>query len=152
MQAGCSAEDNGARHGWCSMRFRFEEEEIGILRAAERLRGSYLSRSTRPDALRGAITLARAGQKLVGVGPDTLVTLAETEAQLLAETARFAAAEVRWLAEQADRPLDRQSAARRDAVGEAFPDLLERGAWRAFGLSRALDAVAARLEGAASGG
>jgi hypothetical protein len=44
-----------------------------------------------------------------------------------------------------------QDTARQNAVLTAFPELVEKGVWRSFGLHRELEAIAARLRAALSG-
>src|SRR5207245_2073449 len=119
-------------HGWCSLRLRFEERELILLRGAEQLRGVALARTTRPQVLRTALNLAKAGHKLGVASPGSSVILEELEVGLLLEAVRFATDEVRW----ATRAQEDQDARRREAVLSAFPELVNRGVWRSFGLSR----------------
>lgn len=146
--------------GWCSLRFRFDEDELSLLRAAEHLRGAELARAGRADTLRDALTLARVSRKATEAGPSALVSLSESELQLLASAVRYAAEEVRWLGEKAERdlaatssPLARQRLEhRREALGQAFPNFGERGSWRGFGLHRALEALATHMDEALAAG
>jgi len=131
-------------HGWCSLRLRFEERELLLLRGAEQSRGAALARKPRPDVLRSALNLAKVGRKLAAASPGASVVLDEAEVGLLVEALRFAQEDVMW----ATRVQDGQDAPRRDAVMAAFPELAERGGWRSFGLTRELQAVGARLQGA----
>jgi hypothetical protein len=133
-----------AAHGWCSLRLRFEDRELALLKSAEQLRGVAYARSPRPGVLRTALSLAKAGRKIGRARPSTPVTLDEGEVTLLLEAVRFASQEVQW----ATRVQDGQDAARRDAVLAAFSELTEKGVWRTFGLTRELDAIALRLESA----
>jgi len=139
--------DNGQReheqsHGWCSLRLRFEARELTLLKGAEQLRGVALAHTARPQVLRTALNLAKAGHKLGVAAPGSSIVLEESEVGLLLEALRFATEEVRW-ATRAQEDLD---ARRRDAVLTAFPELVDRGVWRSFGLSRELETVAARLQ------
>jgi hypothetical protein len=133
--------DNEQSHGWCSLRLRFEERELTLLKGAEQLRGVALAQAARPQVLRSALNLARAGHKLGVAVPGSSVVLEEGEVGLLLEAVRFATDEVRW----ATRAQEDQDARRREAVLSAFPELVDRGVWRSFGLSRELETVAARL-------
>ncbi len=130
--------------GWCSLRVRFDERELELLRGAERLRGAAMARSPRPDLLRTALKLAKAGQKVGRSRPGGSVTLDESELHLLLNALQFAAQEVPWAA----RRDDGTDPERRQAAMDAFPELVEKGAWRSFGLARELEALAARLDAA----
>ncbi len=139
--------DNGHQeheqsHGWCSLRLRFEERELTLLKGAEHLRGVALAQTARPQVLRTALNLAKAGHKLGVAVPGSSVSLEEGELRLLLEALRFATAEVRW----ATRAQEDHDARRREAVLAAFPELVDRGVWRSFGLSRELETLAARLQ------
>ena len=132
-------------HGWCSLRLRFEQRELELLRGAEQLRGAAMAHAGRPDELRTALSLAKAGLKVGRGVPGATVTLEETELQLLLDAVRFAAVEVQWAARSdADER-------RRTALMTAFPELDEKGSWRAFGVSRELDALGAKLAEALKG-
>jgi hypothetical protein len=137
---------DGPSHGWCSLRVRFEQRELELLRGAEHLRGAAMARTARHDELRNALSLAKAGQK-VGRGlPGATVVLEENELELLLDAVRFAISHVQAAARPAaDGDVER------DAALEAFPELVEKGAWRVFGLSRELEALAARLSAALKG-
>lgn len=124
------------------MRLRFDQRELELMRGAEQLRGATLARAPRPDLLRLALSLARAGHKLATAAPGASLSLEEGELGLLLEAVRLASQDV----QQAARTQDGQAAERREAVLAAFPELAEKGLWRSFGLSRELDLVAARLE------
>jgi len=126
------------------LRLRFEEREIQLLRGAEQLRGTAMAHGARSDTLRTALNLAKAGQKVGRGVPGSLVTLDESELELLIEALRFAAREVPLAA----RRDEGQGAARGEAVMAAFPELVEKGSWRSFGLARELEALAAKLEAA----
>src|SRR5207245_5706063 len=110
-------------HGWCSLRLRFEERELILLRGAEQLRGVALARTTRPQVLRTALNLAKAGHKLGLAAPGSSVSLDEGEVGLLVEAVRFGTDEVRWVT----RAHEDHDPRRRDAVLAAFPELVDRG-------------------------
>jgi hypothetical protein len=129
------------------LRLRFDERELVLLRGAEQVRGAALAHEARPVVLRTALNLAKAGHKLGRATAGSSVSLDEPEVKLLLESLRFATLEVQWAARVDSGASD---AARRDAVLAAFPELVERGSWRSFGLMRELEAVAARLQGALS--
>jgi hypothetical protein len=134
----------GQGHGWCSLRVRFGERELVLLRGSEKLRGSSFAHHGRPEALRSALTLAKAGQKIGRAREGTSVVLDEGELRLLLDAVRFAIEEVQW-ARSPDAERDER---RRGSVLQAFPELVERGLWRSFGLTRDLETLTARLEGA----
>lgn len=136
-----------SQFGWCSLRLRFDGRELELLRGAERLRGSAMAHTPRPDILRTALSLAKAGQKIGHGTPGSLLTLEEGELGLLLEAVRFASEEVQ-LAARGD---DAVAHERREAALTAFPELADKGTWRSFGLARELDALAARLDGALKG-
>jgi hypothetical protein len=129
-------------HGWCSLRMRFDERELELLRGAERVRGAAMAHTARPDQLRTALTLAKAGDKLAHAVPGATVVLDETELGLLLDAVHFAVPAV----QAAARP-----ASDSQVVFDAFPELAEKGSWRAFGLTRELEALAARLSSALKG-
>jgi len=131
-------------HGWCSLRLRFDARELELLRGAEHLRGVALAHTPRPEQLRTALTLAKAGHKLGAAGPGSSISLDQAEASLVLEALRFAIVEV----QHASHEHEGGDAARRDAVMAAFPELAQKGLWRSFGLVRELEALAARLHGA----
>jgi hypothetical protein len=133
--------DRAAGHGWCSLRLRFDDRELALLRAAEHVRGVALAHAPRPNQLRTALNLAKAGHKLAHAHAGAAVILEEGELNLLVEALHYATEQVRAAA----RPSDEQDARARDAVLGAFPELVERGSWRSFGLGRELDALATRL-------
>ena len=142
-------------HGWCSLRLRFDERELELLRGSERVRGAALATRTRPDVLRVALTLAKAGRKVASARVGSLVSLDEAEVGLLVEALRFASEEVQWATRQqnaASNGTSNDSRPRFDAVMAAFLELPEKGWWRSFGLVRELDALAIRLESALTGG
>jgi hypothetical protein len=142
--------DAGERsQGWCCLRLRFDEREIGLLKSAEQLRGSALAHTPRPDVLRTALSLAKAGHKIGSAAPRSSVSLEEGELTLLLEALRFAAQEVQW-ATRVSNGENGEAPARRDAVMAAFPELVQKGVWRTFGLTRELEALATRLEAALS--
>jgi len=138
--------ESGPAHGWCSLRLRFDERELELLHGAERVRGAAMAHAARPDQLRLALTLAKAGQKVSHTTPGASVVLDENELGLLLDAVRFAVPAV----QAAARPDDR--ADHREAVTAAFPELTEKGAWRAFGLTSELEALAVRLDSALNGG
>lgn len=129
-------------HGWCSLRLRFDQRELALLRAAEQVRGVALARTPRPADLRTALSLARAGHKLTAAAPGASVSLEEQEVNLLLAALRFTLDEV----QQASRSENDQQRRQRDAVAAAFPELTELGGWRSFGLTRELEALTARLQ------
>jgi len=130
--------------GWCSLRLRFDERELDLLNAAEHARGAELAHNPRPDMLRSALALSKAGHKLRHAAPGASVTFDETELQLLLDAVRYTNAEVRWATTQGSNGAD----PRRDAVLATFPELVERGLWRSYGLTRELDELTQRLESA----
>jgi hypothetical protein len=129
------------------LRLRFDERELELLRGSERLRGAAFARAARPDMLRTALSLARAGHKLGANSAASSVSLEEGELTLLVEAVHFSSEEVQWAARQHNGHAD----GRFDAVVQAFPELVEKGAWRSFGLVRELDALGARLSSALHG-
>jgi hypothetical protein len=133
-------------HGWCSLRLRFDQRELTLLRAAEQVRGVALSLTPRPDDLRTALSLARAGHKLAAAAPGASVSLEENEVNLLLAALRYTTDEV----QRASRSQNDQPPRQREAVAAAFPELTELGGWRSFGLSRELEALTARLQTALS--
>lgn len=136
--------ESGA-HGWCSLRLRFEERELELLRAAEKVRGAVLARDGRPAELRGALRLAKVGQKVTRAAPGAIVVLDENELALLLEAVRDAIPRVQAAVRPSAEDVER------NAVMGAFPELVEKGSWRAFGLTRELEALIARLEAALKG-
>jgi hypothetical protein len=128
-------------HGWCSLRLRFDGRELELLRGAEHLRGVALAHTARPEMLRTALTLAKTGHKLGAAGPGSSVSLEEGEVSLILDALRFASDEVQYAAHDHTG----EDAARREAVMAAFPELVQKGLWRSFGLIRELEAVTARL-------
>ena len=68
--------------------------------------------------------------------------LDEGEVGLLLEALRFATEEVHW----ATSAHEDQDERRQEAVLAAFPELVERGVWRSFGLTRELETLATRLQ------
>jgi len=138
-----------ADHGWCSLRLRFDDRELGLLRGAEQVRGASLAHNARPDLLRDALSLARAGTKLSRARPSATITLDESEVKLLLDAIRFATSEIHHVSDQAARQAG-ASDERQSAVLKAFPELAERGLWRSFAVCRDLDGLAARLQKALS--
>ena len=135
--------------GWCSLRLRFDERELQLLKGSEQVRGAAYAHIARPDLLRTALTLAKAGRKLGGIVPGRLVSLDEGEVGLLVEALRFASEEVQWASRVPTGASDADGVgARYEAVIGAFPELIEKGLWRSFGLVRELDALAVRLQSA----
>ena len=130
------------------MRLRFEGRELELLTGAEQVRGAALAHTTRPEVLRSALSLAKAGQKLRQAGPAASVVLEQAELQLLLDALRFATEEVRYATRADDGLLN---ARRRDSVFAAYPELVQKGTWRSFGLIRELEALAARLTAALRG-
>jgi hypothetical protein len=124
------------------LRLRFEERELTLLKGAEQLRGLALAQTAQPQVLRTALNLAKAGHKLGAAAPGASVVFEESEVGLLLEAVRFATDEVHW----ATRTQEDQAVRRRDAVLAAFPELVERGVWRSFGLARELETLATRLQ------
>jgi hypothetical protein len=138
-----------ADHGWCSLRLRFDDRELGLLRGAEQVRGASLAHHARPDLLRDALSLSRAGAKLAHARPGTATTLDESEVKLLVDAIRFATGEIHWVSDQAARQPG-TSGERQTAVLNSFPELAERGLWRSYAVCRDLDGLAARLQKALS--
>jgi hypothetical protein len=136
-------------HGWCSLRLRFDERELGLLRGAEQVRGASLAHNARPDLLRDALSLSRAGTKLARARPGSSITLDESEVRLLLDAIRFATSEVHWVSDQAARQ-GAPTGERQASVLKGFPELAERGLWRSFAVCRDLDTLAARLQKALS--
>ena len=133
-------------HGWCSLRLRFDQRELALLRAAEQVRGVALAHTPRPDDLRTALSLARAGHKLGAAAPGASVSLEENEVNLLLAALRYTTDEV----QRASRTENNQDPRQREAIATAFPELVELGGWRSFGLTRELEALTARLQNAVS--
>ncbi len=131
-----------ADRGWCSLRLRFEDRELVLLRGSEKVRGAALARNGRPDELRGALALAKAGQRLRSAVAGPSLVFEEGELRMLVDAVRFANAEVHFASGQ--HPEDGNG--RVQAVLNAFPELVERGLWRSFGLTRELEELAQRLE------
>jgi hypothetical protein len=138
--------DHQPAHGWCSLRLRFDQRELVLLRAAEQVRGVALAHTPRPDDLRTGLSLARVGHKLAAAGPGALVSLEENELNLLLAALRYTTDQV----QRASRNQIDQDSRQREAVASAFPELVELGGWRSFGLTRELEALAARLKTALS--
>jgi hypothetical protein len=138
-------------HGWCSLRLRFDQRELDLLHGAEHLRGTAFAHTVRPDVLRTALSLAKAGHKITGASPGSSVSLEETELALLLEALRFASQEVQWATRMHDSR-NGTEAARYEAVTAAFPELVQQGVWRSFGLVRELDTAAGRLQSALTAG
>jgi hypothetical protein len=135
------AEDESS-HGWCSLRLRFGERELELLRGSERIRGAAMAHTAGPAELRTALSLAKAGQKVAHAAPGATVVLEETELGLLLEAIRYAIPHI----QAAARPSGDS-----EAVMAAFPELVEKGSWRAFGLTRELEGLATRLASALKG-
>jgi hypothetical protein len=129
------------------LRLRFDARELTLLKGAEQLRGVALAHTPRPEQLRTALNLAKAGHKLGRGHAAASVSLDEGEVRLLVDAVRYATDEVHWLTRASDENDDR----RRDAILQAFPELTERGVWRSFGLARELETLAARLHSALIG-
>lgn len=130
--------------GWCSLRIRFEDRELVLLKGAEQVRGAAYATDSRPAQLRTALNLAKAARKLTYAGAS--IILDEAELRLLVDALRFTTDEVRWAA----RAPEDDHSPRREAVLHAYPELVERGVWRGFGLSRELEDLTARLSAALS--
>jgi len=124
------------------LRLRFDQRELALLRAAEQVRGAALAHTPRPDDLRTGLSLARAGHKLAAAAPGASVSLEESEVNLLLAALRYTTDAV----QRASRAPDGLGARQREAVSAAFPELVDLGGWRSFGLSRELEALAARLQ------
>ena len=138
--------DREQAHGWCSLRLRFDQRELALLRAAEQVRGVALAHTPRPADLRTALLLARAGHKLAVAAPGASISLDENEVNLLLAALRFTTDEV----QRASRTQNDRDSRQRETVAAAFPELSELGGWRSFGLTRELEALAARLKSALS--
>jgi hypothetical protein len=128
------------------LRLRFDQRELALLRAAEQVRGAALAHTPRPDDLRSGLSLARAGHKLASAAPGASISLEENEVNLLLAALRYTIAEV----QRTSRAPAGQASPQREAVVAAFPELVELGGWRSFGLTRELEALAARLQTALS--
>jgi hypothetical protein len=120
---------------------------LTLLKGAEQLRGVALAQTPGPQVLRTALSLAKAGHKLGTAVAGSSVVFDEGEVRLLLEALRFATDEVHWATKA---PQDDPDARRHEAVLLAFPELVERGVWRSFGLTRELETLAARLQTALS--
>jgi hypothetical protein len=131
-----------AGRGWCSLRLRFDERELILLRGSEQLRGLALARAAKPADLRAALNLARTGQKLGRVGPGSPVVLDEPEVGLLLDALGFARTELQW----AMRGASAEDPARRGDVLTSFPELGEKDAWRSFGIAREMESLQTRLQ------
>jgi hypothetical protein len=121
---------------------RFEDRELTLLRGAERLYGTGLTRDARPEQLRQALNLSRAGQKLGHASAGASISFEESEVGLLVSALRYAHDEIGWASRSND-----PDQARREAVLVAYPELADQG-WRSFALNREIDALATRLQGA----
>jgi hypothetical protein len=88
--------------------------------------------------------VAKAGQKLRYAAAGPSLVFEEPELRMLLEAVRFAHDEVQWAGGQRDAAGD----GRIQAILNAFPELVERGLWRSFGLTRELDELAQRLDAA----
>ena len=128
------------------MRLRFDERELALLHGSEQVRGAAYAGAPRPDLLRTALSLARLGHKVTRVAPGAQLTLDEAEVGLLVDAVRFALGEVQWATHTRDDEATEKP--RRVAVNVGFPELVEKGAWRSFGLTRELDALAQKLRAA----
>lgn len=126
------------------MRLRFDARELTLLKSAEQLRGARLAHTPRPDMLRAALSLAKAGHKIGVTAPGSQLSLEEHELSLLHEALRFAIDDLQW----ASRAPDGQDSVRREAVMQAFPELVEKGSWRTFGIVREIEALGGRLQAA----
>jgi hypothetical protein len=131
------------------LRLRFDGRDLSLLRGAEQVRGAALAHHARPEELRDALTLSRAGSKLAHASPGASVNLEESEVKLLVAAIHFATSEVHWVSDQANQA--RPSGERQASVLTSFPELTERGLWRSYGLCRDLENLAARLQHALSG-
>jgi hypothetical protein len=80
------------------LRFRFDDRELTLLRGAEHVRGAAMAHAPRPEQLRTALKLAKAGHKLGVAHAGVSVTLEEGELQLLLEAVRYATDEIHWRA------------------------------------------------------
>lgn len=132
---------------WCSVRIRLTPDEVALLKAAEAVHGDALSREPHAVALRDALSLMKAGQKVAAARSGSAVILGEAEAAVLL-------AAVRYTGRQLDRyhdmvmgwrgheGLDADTVARLELT---FPET-HRSAWEASRLARAFQALASRLE------
>jgi hypothetical protein len=109
-------------HGWCSLRIRFDERELTLLKGAEHARGASLAHNPRPDMLRTALALSKAGQKLRHASPGASLTFEGPERQLLLEAVRLANGEIHWAIAQRD-----SGAVDRKQTSGRLPGLVERG-------------------------
>jgi hypothetical protein len=131
-------------HGWCSLRIRFDDRELALLCSAERARGAALAQQARPTVLRTALTLAKVGHKLRHALAGHSLVFEEGEVRLLLEAVQFSIDEIHKAASASDA----NGPTQHQAVLDAFPELVERGLWRSFGLCRELELLAQRLDGA----
>jgi hypothetical protein len=126
---------------WCSLRLRFTEEELVLLRSSEQLGGFVLADRARPDTLRDALALARVGKRLASAQPDELLSLSERDTRLLENAIAASIAEIQWFGADA---LDATALSRAARTRRAFPGLAEQP-WRAFAVGRALRALQQRI-------
>jgi hypothetical protein len=129
---------------WCSLRLRFDADELALLRSAEQLEGLILADRARPDTLRDALGLARVGKKLAAAGAGELIALSEHETRLLQTAIQASIAEIQWFGTDGT---DAASPSRAARARRAFPALAEQP-WRAFAVGRALQALRQRIAAA----
>ena len=105
-----------------------------------------LALTPRPDRFATALSLAGLGTSWPWPAPGASVSLDENEVKLLLAALRHTMDEV----QRAARAENDQHSRQREAVAAAFPELVELGGWRSFGLTRELEVLAARLQTALS--
>jgi len=131
---------------WCSLRLRFEDPQLGLLRSAEQLYGALLARGVKRDTLRDALALAKLGKRLAAATAGEMLVLSESEVKLLVVALRASLAEIHAVSALGAGGDASERAAR---LREAFPELSDR-MWRAFGVSRELEALTRQIEAAVS--
>ena len=132
---------------WCSLRLRFTEQELALLRSSEQLDGFMLADRARPDSLRDALALARVGKRLAAAQAGELLSLSERDTRLLADAIAASIAEIQWFGTDG---MDSTPPERVDRTRRAFPELAEQP-WRAFAVGRALRDLQQRISTALAG-
>lgn len=132
---------------WCSLRLRFTEQELALLRSSEQLDGFMLADRARPDTLRDALALARVGKRLAAAQPGELLSLSERDTRLLEDAIAASIAEIQWFGADG---VDSTAPERADRTRRAFPELAEQP-WRAFAVGRALRDLQQRISAALAG-
>lgn len=135
------------RPRWCSVRLRLTPVEVALLRGAETVYGDVLGRQPRAAALREALSLMKAGQKVASASDVAPVALGEAEAAILLAALRHTQQELERYRDYVMGWRERESVdAQRLAVLErAFPSA-KGSAWETSQLIRALQSLGSRLE------